>query len=57
MGVYARAFLVAMGGLLGGSVGFYFQAKEDKRLGELRKLKLEEMQRLNQDADATHPNK
>ncbi|KAJ2692792.1 hypothetical protein H4218_006264 [Coemansia sp. IMI 209128] len=52
MGVYTRAFFVAIGGLLGGSAGFYFQAQEDKRLGDLRKLKLEEMKRLNQEDNA-----
>ncbi|KAJ2229838.1 hypothetical protein IWW45_006034 [Coemansia sp. RSA 485] len=50
MGVYAKAFVVLLGGLLGGSVGFYFQAKEEIKLGELRKIKLEEMRRLNQEA-------
>ncbi|KAJ1725690.1 hypothetical protein LPJ53_000169 [Coemansia erecta] len=49
MGVYTKAFVVLVGGLLGGSVGFYFQSKEDRRLGELRKIKLEEMRRLNQE--------
>ncbi|KAJ2356509.1 hypothetical protein GGF43_002026 [Coemansia sp. RSA 2618] len=50
MGVYVKALFVLVGGLLGGSVGFYFQAKEDSRLSELRKLKIEEMRRLNQQA-------
>ncbi|KAJ2701932.1 hypothetical protein FB645_004464 [Coemansia sp. IMI 203386] len=31
-------------------LGFYFQAKEEMKLGELRKIKLEEMRRLNQEA-------
>ncbi|KAJ1825101.1 hypothetical protein LPJ73_009291 [Coemansia sp. RSA 2703] len=53
MGVYTKAFVVLLGGLLGGSVGFYFQSKEDRRLGELRKIKLEEMRRLNQESQAS----
>ncbi|KAJ2843751.1 hypothetical protein J3B02_005174 [Coemansia erecta] len=54
MGVYAKAFVVLLGGLLGGSVGFYFQAKEEMKLGELRKIKLEEMRRLNQEVLAAN---
>ncbi|KAJ2149277.1 hypothetical protein GGH19_000520 [Coemansia sp. RSA 1807] len=50
MGVYFKAFFVLVGGLLGGSVGFYYQAKEDGRLADLRKLKIDEMRRLNQQA-------
>ncbi|KAJ2715985.1 hypothetical protein H4R19_000898 [Coemansia spiralis] len=50
MGVYARALLVICGGLLGGSVGLYYQGKEEKRLAELRALKLSEMRRLNRDS-------
>ncbi|KAJ2775819.1 hypothetical protein H4R18_005926 [Coemansia javaensis] len=50
MGVYARAFFVIVGGLLGGSVGLYYQAKEERRLAELRQVKLDEMRRLSQDA-------
>ncbi|KAJ2802500.1 hypothetical protein H4R20_003251, partial [Coemansia guatemalensis] len=50
------ALFVVVGGLLGGSVGFYYQAKEDERLSELRKIKLEEMRRLNQ-ADAKQHDK
>ncbi|KAJ2805608.1 hypothetical protein H4R21_001197 [Coemansia helicoidea] len=47
MGVYLRALFVIFGGLVGGSVGLYYQGKEEKRLAELRQLKLQEMQRLN----------
>ncbi|KAJ2546503.1 hypothetical protein EV175_005573, partial [Coemansia sp. RSA 1933] len=46
MGVYSKAFLIMIGGLLGGSAGFYYQAKEDQRLTDMRKLRLAEMERL-----------
>ncbi|KAJ1958200.1 hypothetical protein EC988_000447 [Linderina pennispora] len=49
MGVYMKALVVMVGGLLGGSVGFYYQSKEDGRLRDLRRMKMEEMRRLNQD--------
>ncbi|KAJ1964727.1 hypothetical protein GGI12_001233 [Dipsacomyces acuminosporus] len=48
MGVYTKAFVVLIGGLVGGSVGFYYQAKEDTRLRELRRMKMEEMRRINE---------
>ncbi|KAI8323495.1 hypothetical protein GQ54DRAFT_309995 [Martensiomyces pterosporus] len=53
MGVYTRAFVVLMGGLLGGSAGFYYQAKEDTRLRDLRKMKMDEMRRLNAECSPT----
>ncbi|KAJ1831608.1 hypothetical protein IWW55_003226 [Coemansia sp. RSA 2706] len=57
MGVYLKAFVVLVGGLLGGSVGFYYQAKEESRLADLRKLKLDEIRRLNQQAAAAAENR
>ncbi|KAJ2162103.1 Superoxide dismutase [Cu-Zn] [Coemansia sp. RSA 552] len=48
MGTFFKACVVLVGGLLGGSVGFYYQAKEDERLSELRRIKLEEMRQINQ---------
>ncbi|PIA16821.1 hypothetical protein COEREDRAFT_80890 [Coemansia reversa NRRL 1564] len=54
MGLYTKALFVIIGGLLGGSVGFYYQAREDERLSELRKIKLEEMRRLNQASSKQH---
>ncbi|KAJ1938235.1 hypothetical protein FBU59_004506 [Linderina macrospora] len=49
MGVYMKAFVVLVGGLLGGSVGFYYQSKEDSRLRDLRRMKMDEMKRVNQE--------
>lgn len=49
MGVYTKAFIVLIGGLAGGSVGFYYQSKQEKKLNDLRRLKLDEMQKLGDD--------
>ncbi|KAJ2656137.1 Superoxide dismutase [Cu-Zn] [Coemansia sp. RSA 1200] len=53
MGVYTKAMVVLLGGLLGGSVGFYYQSKEDNRLRALRNQRFAEIERLQQDDPST----
>ncbi|KAJ2681863.1 Superoxide dismutase [Cu-Zn], partial [Coemansia sp. RSA 1285] len=53
MGVYTKAMVVLLGGLLGGSVGFYYQSKEDSRLRALRNQRFAEIEGLQQNGPST----
>ncbi|KAJ2581552.1 hypothetical protein EV177_010425, partial [Coemansia sp. RSA 1804] len=47
------AMVVLLGGLLGGSVGFYYQSKEDSRLRALRNQRFAEIEGLQQNGPST----
>ncbi|KAJ1679511.1 hypothetical protein EV182_001897 [Spiromyces aspiralis] len=49
------ALIITAGALAGGVIGLYYQSKEENRLQELRRIKVQELMRINAGTNEAAP--